>query len=92
MKHFKKASALLLAAAMACLPLTGCSSGESVRIIRIGHNQSTNHPTHIALTAFPAGQKPAGFFYRAPSFLPASDMPRALSFFVIFAIYFIKYC
>ncbi len=41
MKHFKKASALLLAAAMACLPLTGCSSGESVRIIRIGHNQST---------------------------------------------------
>ena len=52
MKHFKKASALLLAAAMACLPLTGCSSGESVRIIRIGHNQSTNHPTHIALTAF----------------------------------------
>ncbi len=52
MKHFRKMPALLLAAAMACLPLTGCGSGESVRIIRIGHNQSTNHPTHIALTAF----------------------------------------
>lgn len=52
MRHFKKTWALLLAAAMACLPLSGCSSGGSVRIIRIGHNQSTNHPTHIALTAF----------------------------------------
>ena len=34
------------------LPLTGCSSVPHRRIVRIGHNQSTNHPTHIALTAF----------------------------------------
>ena len=35
--------------------MTGCgssSSGGDKQIIRIGHNQSTNHPTHIALQAF----------------------------------------
>ena len=32
--------------------LAGCSAASHKRIIRIGHNQSTNHPTHIALTAF----------------------------------------
>ncbi len=35
--------------------LAGCSSQASAdnrQIIRIGHNQSTNHPTHIALLAF----------------------------------------
>lgn len=35
------------------LALTGCGSSENkVRIVRIGHNQSTSHPTHIALVAF----------------------------------------
>ena len=35
--------------------LAGCSSQASAdnrQIIRIGHNQPTNHPTHIALLAF----------------------------------------
>lgn len=32
--------------------LTGCKSTSQKRIVRIGHNQSTNHPTHIGLTAF----------------------------------------
>ena len=35
--------------------LSGCSGGASasgVQIIRIGHNQSTNHPTHTGLLAF----------------------------------------
>ena len=33
--------------------LTGCKSSDSAQeIIRIGHNQSTNHPTHIALVEF----------------------------------------
>lgn len=32
--------------------LTGCGSNNDRRIIRIGHNQSTEHPTHIGLTAF----------------------------------------
>ncbi len=52
MKCCKKIGALLLAAAAVCLALTGCQSGNSTRIVRIGHNQSTNHPTHIALTEF----------------------------------------
>ena len=37
------------------LMLTGCGGSGSAdhrRIIRIGHNQSTNHPTHIGLSAF----------------------------------------
>lgn len=32
--------------------LSGCGSTEQKRIVRIGHNQSTTHPTHIALVAF----------------------------------------
>ncbi|MCI5650237.1 MAG: TRAP transporter substrate-binding protein [Fusicatenibacter sp.] len=33
--------------------LSGCGSAEDDRrVIRIGHNQSTSHPTHIGLTAF----------------------------------------
>lgn len=32
--------------------LSGCGSAEQKRIVRIGHNQSTTHPTHIALLAF----------------------------------------
>lgn len=41
-----------------CLVITGmilfggCGSTEQKRIVRIGHNQSTTHPTHIALVAF----------------------------------------
>lgn len=34
------------------LLLAGCGSSHHKRIVRTGHNQSTNHPTHIALTAF----------------------------------------
>lgn len=48
------AAALALTAALSAGLLTGCSSasgGETI-IVRIGHNQSTNHPTHIALAAF----------------------------------------
>ena len=30
----------------------GCGRAEQKRIVRIGHNQSSNHPTHIALLAF----------------------------------------
>ena len=53
MKPFKKVLALALAAAVSAAVLTGCGQGADGRtIIRIGHNQSTNHPTHIALVAF----------------------------------------
>lgn len=43
------------AAVSSGLMLTGCGGSGSAdhrRIIRIGHNQSTNHPTHIGLSAF----------------------------------------
>ncbi|MDO5349844.1 MAG: TRAP transporter substrate-binding protein [Lachnospiraceae bacterium] len=43
---------LVCAAAFMCSSLSGCARSQDRKIIRIGHNQSTNHPTHIALTAF----------------------------------------
>ena len=53
MKVFKKVLALALATVMSAAILTGCGQDSDGRtIIRIGHNQSTNHPTHIALVAF----------------------------------------
>lgn len=55
MKKRYRAAAAVLALAMVSGLMTGCSSSSSEnekQIIRIGHNQSTNHPTHIALLAF----------------------------------------
>ncbi|MBQ1188991.1 MAG: TRAP transporter substrate-binding protein, partial [Lachnospiraceae bacterium] len=34
------------------LLLSGCANAQEQRIVRIGHNQSTNHPSHIGLIAF----------------------------------------
>ncbi len=55
MKNILRTAALALAGALALTALSGCSGGASasgVQIIRIGHNQSTNHPTHTGLLAF----------------------------------------
>ena len=55
MKQFKRAAVLALAGALAVGGLSGCSgsaASNGVQIIRIGHNQSTNHPTHTGLLAF----------------------------------------
>ena len=52
MKQLKKFGLLLCAFSLSCGILSGCSGTGGKRIVRIGHNQSTNHPTHIALTAF----------------------------------------
>ncbi len=41
----------LFAVLTSVLFMTGCGTSHQ-RIVRIGHNQSTNHPTHIALIAF----------------------------------------
>lgn len=52
-KNKFRAAACMAALALAAGALTGCQSArDDRRIIRIGHNQSTNHPTHIALAAF----------------------------------------
>ena len=51
-KQPSKALVLTCCAAMVALSLTGCAGGQEQRIIRIGHNQSTNHPSHIGMLAF----------------------------------------
>ena len=50
----KRKVAILLCAVLlgSLLSMTGCANTEQKRIVRIGHNQSSNHPTHIALLAF----------------------------------------
>lgn len=53
MKNFSKGLVCALATVLLAAMLTGCGGYAGGRtIIRIGHNQSTNHPTHIALEAF----------------------------------------
>lgn len=44
--------AVMLAGLMAFGCMTGCSVTGNKRIIRISHNQSETHPTHIGLLAF----------------------------------------
>lgn len=53
----KKTAALLFVLLLAASILGGCAGKRGTdttekRIIRIGHNQATTHPTHIALKAF----------------------------------------
>ena len=52
MKAWKKCGILLSVMLLVVACLCGCGETEQRRIVRIGHNQSTNHPTHIGLTAF----------------------------------------
>ena len=52
MKIWKKCAALFCACLLMGEVLIGCGNTDQRKIIRIGHNQSTNHPTHIALVAF----------------------------------------
>lgn len=47
-----KKGIILLITVLLTVGAAGCGSNEDVRIVRIGHNQSTNHPTHKALAAF----------------------------------------
>ena len=48
MKNVKRAAALALCGLLVLGSLFGCSASatDGLQIIRIGHNQSTNHPTH----------------------------------------------
>ncbi len=61
--RFQKKMRVLLGILMCSSVMMGCGTGGNInnsgvvqngepRIVRIGHNQSMNHPTHIALTAF----------------------------------------
>ncbi len=44
--------ALLLVLVLVASMFAGCGSADSKQIVRIGHNQSTAHPSHIAMVAF----------------------------------------
>lgn len=48
----RKLGILLCFVIMGMMLFSGCGKAEQKRIVRIGHNQSTTHPTHIALVAF----------------------------------------
>lgn len=53
MKRLQKWLALAACTALTASALAGCGAASDGRtIIRIGHNQSTNHPTHAGLIAF----------------------------------------
>ena len=55
MKKRTRTLALAMSAMLALGILSGCGgtgTAEGKQIIRIGHNQSTNHPTHTGLIAF----------------------------------------
>ncbi len=54
MKSNKKLAIMLLVCAMLLFALAGCGAQAKgqARIVRVGHNQSQEHPTHIGLLAF----------------------------------------
>ena len=53
MRGLYRALALSLGTVLMASVLTGCGGGsDGKRIVRIGHNQATDHPTHVALLEF----------------------------------------
>lgn len=55
MKLYKRLIPMILMLTIATGLLTGCSSSsadDEKTIVRVGHNQSQNHPIHLALLAF----------------------------------------
>ncbi len=54
MKTSKKWGLLFSVILLVAMGLCGCGQADQKKIVRIGHNQSTNHPTHLGLTAFAA--------------------------------------
>ncbi len=50
MKGVYRALSLSLGAGLVALALTGCQgASDGRRIVRIGHNQATDHPTHAGV-------------------------------------------
>lgn len=54
MRQCRRVLAVLVSAGLVAAALSGCGAGggDKRQIIRIGHNQATDHPTNIALMAF----------------------------------------
>lgn len=54
MKRYRRIFPVIISAGILAAALSGCSGngGGSKQIVRIGHNQATDHPTNIALLEF----------------------------------------
>ena len=54
MRQCRRVLAVLVSTGLVAAALSGCGAGggDKRQIIRIGHNQATDHPTNIALMAF----------------------------------------
>ena len=53
MRGLYRALAISFGTVLMASVLTGCGgSSDGKRIVRIGHNQATDHPTHVALLEF----------------------------------------
>ena len=52
MKTSLRILVMALTAALLCAAGCAYAADGHLRIIRVAHNQSTNHPTHIGLVAF----------------------------------------
>ncbi len=54
MKRYRRIFPVIISAGILAAALSGCSGngGDSKQIVRIGHNQATDHPTNIALLEF----------------------------------------
>ena len=54
MKRYRRIFPVIISAGILAAALSGCSGngGDDKQIVRIGHNQATDHPTNIALLEF----------------------------------------
>ncbi len=52
MKRHRRILPVIFGAGMLAAVLGGCGSGDGRQIVRIGHNQATDHPTNVALLEF----------------------------------------
>lgn len=52
MKRHRRILPLVFGAGMLAMALCGCGGSDGRQIVRIGHNQATDHPTNIALLEF----------------------------------------
>lgn len=54
MKRYRRIFPMIISAGILAATLSGCrgNGGDSRQIVRIGHNQATDHPTNIALLEF----------------------------------------
>lgn len=52
MHRIRKLLSIVCVFVLSMIVFSGCGKESGKRIVRIGHNQSTSHPTHLGLVAF----------------------------------------